>query len=261
MATCYGGYPCITDSLAQRRNFRCGDAALEFQEILKVESVVKKFGDFVALNGISISVKGDGITSIIGPNGAGKTTLINVITGRLKADSGRIIFMGSDITRKPPHEIVKMGIARTYQVINLFGTLSVFENVNIPLLARGKSIEEAEEILRRFHLEEYKDIRVSKLPHGIQRLVEIAVALATGPRLMILDEPTAGLNLDEREHVTKVILQLSRSTSVILVEHDMDVVFSLSKRIIVMNKGEVVAEGSPEEITENKFVREIYLGI
>ena len=234
---------------------------MEGREILRVEGVVKKFGDFTALNGVNLSIFSDGITSIIGPNGAGKTTLINVITGRLKPDKGRVLFMGRDITGMSPHKIVKLGIARTFQIINLFTSLTVYQNVLIASLSRGKNANsDADDILSKLHLEKYRDLEVYKLPHGIQRIVEIAVALATKPKLLFLDEPTAGLNISEKEEVISVIKSLGSEIPIVLVEHDMDVVFNISKRIIVMNRGEVLAEGSPNDIAEDKRVREIYLG-
>ncbi|MEM2302055.1 MAG: ABC transporter ATP-binding protein [Sulfolobales archaeon] len=234
---------------------------MEGREILRVEGVVKKFGDFAALNGVNLSIFSDGITSIIGPNGAGKTTLINVITGRLKPDKGKVLFMGIDITGMSPHKIVKLGIARTFQLINLFTSLTVYQNVLIASLSRGKnSNPDVDSILSKLYLEKYRDLEVYKLPHGIQRVVEIAVALATKPKLLFLDEPTAGLNINEKEEVISVIKSLGSEIPIVLVEHDMDVVFNISKRIIVMNRGEVLAEGSPNDIAEDKRVREIYLG-
>jgi len=232
---------------------------MEGEEILRVENLVRRFGGFKALNGVSLSISGRGVTSIIGPNGAGKTTLINVITGRLKPDAGRVYFMGRDITGWPPHKIVRIGIARTFQIINLFTGLSVYHNIAIASLSRGNSAD-VDGIIRRFGLDEYRDHEVIKLPHGIQRIVEIAVAMATKPRLLILDEPMAGLNSGEKGLVIERIRDMEKQIPVILVEHDMDVVFSISRRIIVMNRGEVIASGAPDEIADNRLVREIYLG-
>jgi ABC-type branched-subunit amino acid transport system ATPase component len=234
---------------------------LEGEEILRVENLVKRFGDFTALNGVSLAIRGDGVTAIIGPNGAGKTTLINVITGRLKPDSGRIFFMGRDITGASPHKIVRLGIARTFQIINLFRSLSVYQNVLISSLSKKGSDVDVDGIIKRLGLEGYRDTEVYKLPHGLQRLVEIAVALATKPRLLLLDEPTAGLNVDEKRDVASLISEIAKQIPVVLVEHDMDIVFSISKRIIVMNRGEVIADGPPSEIADNARVKEIYLGV
>jgi ABC-type branched-subunit amino acid transport system ATPase component len=234
---------------------------LEGEEILRVENLVKRFGDFTALNGVSLAIRGDGVTAIIGPNGAGKTTLINVITGRLKPDSGRIFFMGRDITGASPHKIVRLGIARTFQIINLFRSLSVYQNVLISSLSRRGSDVDIDGIIKRLGLNGYRDTEVYKLPHGLQRLVEIAVALATKPRLLLLDEPTAGLNVDEKRDVASLISEIAKQIPVVLVEHDMDIVFSISKRIIVMNRGEVIADGPPSEIADNARVKEIYLGV
>jgi ABC-type branched-subunit amino acid transport system ATPase component len=235
---------------------------MEAKEVIRVENLVKKFGSFVALNGVNLSIVGDGITSIIGPNGAGKTTLINVITGRLKPDRGKILFMGRDITGLQPHKIVRIGISRTFQVINLFSGMTVYQNVLIASLnRRGDSRSPVEDILRSFRLENYKDLEVYKLPHGLQRLVEIAVAIATKPKLLLLDEPTAGLNPNEKDLVVELIKDLEKQIPIVMVEHDMDIVFNISRRVIVMNKGEVIASGTPDEITNNKYVKEIYLGV
>jgi ABC-type branched-subunit amino acid transport system ATPase component len=210
---------------------------------------------------VSLAIRGDGVTAIIGPNGAGKTTLINVITGRLKPDSGRIFFMGRDITGASPHKIVRLGIARTFQIINLFRSLSVYQNVLISSLSKKGSDVDVDGIIKRLGLDGYRDTEVYKLPHGLQRLVEIAVALATKPRLLLLDEPTAGLNVDEKRDVASLISEIAKQIPVVLVEHDMDIVFSISKRIIVMNRGEVIADGPPSEIADNARVKEIYLGV
>jgi ABC-type branched-subunit amino acid transport system ATPase component len=234
---------------------------MENKETLRIENLVKKFGNFVAVNRVNLSIVGDKLTSIIGPNGAGKTTLINVISGMLKPDAGRIFFMGKDITGLQPHKIVRMGISRTFQVINLFGELTVYQNILIASLTRGENRDYVEDILRKFHLEEYRDFKVYKLSHGLQRLVEIAIALATKPKLLLLDEPTAGLNPEEKDLVVRLIKDLEKQVSIVMVEHDMDVVFNISENIIVMNKGEIIAHGTPSEIIDNKYVKEIYLGV
>ncbi len=234
---------------------------MEGEEILRVVNLVKRFGDFTALNGVSLAIRGDGVTAIIGPNGAGKTTLINVITGRLKPDSGRVFFMGRDITGASPEKIVRLGIARTFQIINLFWGLTVYQNVLISSLSRGDSDVDVDGIIRRLGLEDYRDTEVYKLPHGLQRLVEIAVALATKPRLLLLDEPTAGLSVDEKRDAASLIEGIAKQIPVVLVEHDINIVFSISKRVIVMNRGEVLAEGAPSEIANDSRVKEIYLGV
>lgn len=234
---------------------------MEGEEVLRVEGVTKRFGGFVALNRVSLSIRGDGVTSIIGPNGAGKTTLINVITGRLKPDAGRVYFRGRDITGMNPHKIVRLGIARTFQVINLFTGLTVYQNVLVASLSKGGDRAYVDRVIERLGLGSYRDVEVYKLPHGVQRKVEVAVALATRPRLLLLDEPMAGLNVGEKAELAELVKDLSKETPIVLVEHDMDVVFSISKRIIVMNRGEVIADGSPSEVAEDRRVREVYLGI
>jgi len=234
---------------------------LEGDEVLRVEGVTKRFGGFVALNGVNLSIRRDGVTSIIGPNGAGKTTLINVVTGRLRPDAGRVYFMGKNITGMSPHRIVRLGIARTFQVINLFTGLTVYQNILVASLSRRGGRVDLDGIVEKLGLRDYKDVEVYKIPHGIQRKVEVAVALATRPRLLLLDEPMAGLNVGEKAELAELVKDLSKEIPIVLVEHDMDVVFNISNRIIVMNRGEVIADGSPSEVAEDRRVKEIYLGV
>jgi len=234
---------------------------MEGKEILRVEGVTKRFGSFTALNNITITVMGKDITSIIGPNGAGKTTLINVITGRLKPDSGKTYFMGRDITGMSPHRIVRLGIARTFQIINLFTTMTVYENILIASLSKKEGRKDVNETMEKLGLSSYKDVEVYKLPHGINRKVELAVALSTKPRLLILDEPLAGLTIGEKAELVELVKRISKETPIVLVEHDIDIVFDISKRIIVMHRGEVIADGSPSEVADNRRVREVYLGM
>jgi ABC-type branched-subunit amino acid transport system ATPase component len=233
------------------------------EEILRVEKVVKKFGEFVALNNISLSIYDQkGVTAIIGPNGAGKTTLINVITGRLRPDAGKIFFEGRDITSLPPHKIVQLGIVRTFQVINLFSELTVYQNLNVANLSKPRTLrKDLHEVMELFDLDKYRDIEVAKLPHGIQRIVQIAVAFTLSPKLLLLDEPLAGLNIDEKTRIVNVVKDLAKNIPVVLIEHDLHVVFDISNRIVVMHRGEVIAEGTPDEVYRNPVVKEIYIGL
>ncbi|MDM7275612.1 MAG: ABC transporter ATP-binding protein [Thermoprotei archaeon] len=228
-------------------------------EILKVENVTKKFGGFVAVNNVSFTVNRGETVAIIGPNGAGKTTLVNVITKKLEPDEGRVFFDGFEITRLPPHKITKLGLVRTFQVVNLFPTLTVRENMALAGLSAGAT-GEVRRVIEMLGLEEYTDRVVAKVPLGVQKLVELGTSLLLKPKMLILDEPVAGLGAEDRLNMVKVLSELKKSLNLIIIEHDMDVVFALVDRIIVMDKGRIIADGRPEDIRENKLVKEIYLG-
>ena len=245
-------------------------------DILTTEGLRKAFGHFTAVDGVNIHYMADTFTSIIGPNGAGKTTLINLLTGSLLVDSGKIFFKGEEITKLPTNERVRRGIGRSFQIMNIFPMLSVFQNIQIPVLSiLNKSlkffsrhdthvdvIDEVESILIEVGLEDKKELPAGQLSHGDQRLLEMGIAIASKPELCFLDEPTSGMNPVERVKILENIRRLSeeKRTTFIIVEHDMDVVFSLSDRIVVMHRGSVIADGSPDEIKENQNVKEIYLG-
>ena len=231
-------------------------------EAIRVDEVTKRFGDFIALNKVSLSINEFETTSIIGPNGAGKTTLINVITGKLHPEHGRVYLYNRDITNLSPSRRVMLGLNRTFQIINVFQNMTVYENILISALSRSRSNarKTVDEVISRFKLFEYRDIKASKLPHGLQRILELAMVLATQPKILLLDEPTAGLNPSEKTSITRILENLGRDISLIIVEHDMDVVFSLSERVIVMHRGEVIADGKPQEVSIDHKVREVYLG-
>ena len=245
-------------------------------EILRIEHLNKSFGRVKAASDVNLSFEEGVLTSIIGPNGAGKSTLINMLSGSLPADSGRIIFGGTDITRLPVHRRVKMGLCRSFQLVNIFPELTVFDNLQLPALAIGnrtrhlfRSIRKEEtvhaevnQLLDRIGLRQEAQTVASALSHGDQRVLEVGVALAAKPRLLFLDEPTAGMNPVERVRILENIKQLSenRQTTFVLVEHDMDIVFTLSERVIVLHHGEVIGDGTTEEIRNNPRVREVYLG-
>lgn len=216
------------------------------------------------------------LTSIIGPNGAGKTTLINLFTGMLACDSGRLIFDGTEITGLSPHQRVRLGISRSFQITNVFQQMTVTQNLQLPVLARlGRANRpfvrpdrdpdvraEVEGLLADIGLAKARDVRAKALPHGDQRLLEIGMAIACRPRLCFLDEPCSGMNPGERAQVQELIRKLTKTREVtfVIVEHDMDVVFALSERVIVMHQGKVLTEGRPEAIRNHAGVREIYLG-
>lgn len=244
--------------------------------ILSIEGLRKSFGKFCAIDAVDLNIKPNIITSLIGPNGAGKTTLINLITGSLRPDKGKVFFKGDNITRLSPDKIVKKKITRSFQVMNIFPRLTVFQNIELPILPiLGKSrawfsgannypdvTEEVNRILEEVGLLDKRDVLAGELSHGDQRLLELAIALAPRPELCFLDEPSSGTNPAERAKVLELIKRLSveKKTTFVVVEHDMDVVLSLSDWIVVINRGKILAEGKTGQIRENKEVREIYLG-
>ncbi len=245
-------------------------------ELLRTEKLRKYFGVVSAADDIDLQIEEGVLTSIIGPNGAGKTTLINLLTGNILADSGKVFFYNEEITHLPIHKRVKKGICRSFQIMNIFPKLSVFENFQIPvfsLMNRSLSFfkpvyshadvnERVEKLLAELGLTSKKDLPSGTLSHGDQRLLEIGLAMASEPKLLFLDEPTAGMNPVERVKVLENIRRLSheKQSTFVIVEHDMDIVFSLSDRIIVLHRGQILADGKPEQIKQNEDVRKVYLG-
>jgi branched-chain amino acid transport system ATP-binding protein len=244
--------------------------------LLQIENLNKSFGRVQAAVNINLSFEEGILTSIIGPNGAGKSTIINMLSGSLPADSGRIYFQGQDITDMPIHRRVRLGLCRSFQVVNVFPELSVFDNIQLPALAVGNRSRrlfgslayetevhrEVNEILELIGLAEEADTTASALSHGDERVLEVGIAMAARPKLLFLDEPTAGMNPVERVRILENIRRLSEQgrTTFVIVEHDMDIVFSLSQRVIVLHYGEVIGDGTTEEIKSNPRVREVYLG-
>jgi len=244
--------------------------------LLDVRDLSKAFGNVVTAKNLNISLTPGVLTSIIGPNGAGKSTLINILTGFIPPDSGEIVFQGRNITREPIDRRVRLGLCRSFQVANVFGHLSLFENIAIPVLAvEGKAThffrsvnrdtkirKEVHKVLERIGLLDHSNVSASALSHGDRRLLEVGIALAAKPRLLFLDEPTAGMNPIERTKILQTIRELSREGEVtfVIVEHDMDVVFSLSERVIVLYRGLIIGDGTPEAVKANPQVREVYLG-
>ncbi|MFQ5878895.1 MAG: ABC transporter ATP-binding protein [Dehalococcoidia bacterium] len=244
------------------------------ETILKVEGLTKHFGGLRAVDGVDFNVQKGEISSIIGPNGAGKTTFFNLLTGHLPPDSGRVIFRGEDITKRPPHEICKRGIGRSFQRINIFPMLPVFVNIQVAVLSQqGKSLNlffpaknmakmETTEILASVGLDSQARHIAGSLSHGDQKRLELAIALANNPELLLLDEPTTGMSPQETASTIALIEQVSRQRGLTLLftEHDMDVVFSISQRITVMHQGKIIAAGTPQEVRENEEVQRVYLG-
>jgi ABC-type branched-subunit amino acid transport system ATPase component/ABC-type branched-subunit amino acid transport system permease subunit len=242
--------------------------------VFTLQGVSKHFGALAAVDGVSLQVERGELRSIIGPNGAGKTTLFNVITGLLPIDGGQVHFKGEEVTGLSPDQMVAKGVSRSFQIISVFQDLTVFENLRVAVQARTpyrfnffsvtEELEdinkEAERIIATVGLNGREDMKASSLSHGDQRLLEIGLSLAANPQLLLLDEPLAGLSSRERTRVARLIKQLSGEHTILLIEHDIDRVLTLSDQITVLNQGKVIAEGTPQEIQQNPNVQEAYLG-
>ena len=241
---------------------------------LVLENVVVAFGALRAVDDVSISVKRGERRAIIGPNGAGKTTLFNAITGVFPPTSGRITFEGKDVTRMPAQKRARMGMSRTFQITNLFPTMTVDENMQLALRGTSSSkfsmlgstqltSENQDRVvsaLRMSRLEERGSVAVNELSYGEQRQLEMAMALVSKPRLLLLDEPAAGLSPAERVMVADIIRALPHDLTMVLIEHDMELVLNLVDWVTCLNNGQLLAEGSPEEIRANQHVQDVYLG-
>ncbi len=248
---------------------------------LEVQDLTLTFGALAALSGVSLTVNPGEIVAIIGPNGAGKTSLLNCISGFYHPRRGRILFEGHDLTRATPHEVTRRGIARAFQNIELFSGLTVLENL---LLARhtrlrygllsaglfyGRALKEeaenrkaVEAVIDFMELEPYRKALVGSLPYGVRKRVEVARALALAPKLLLLDEPMAGMTLEEKEDMVRFILEIrAQGITVVLIEHDLGVVMDISDRVYVLDFGQVIAEGPPQEVARNPRVQEAYLGV
>src|SRR3989304_1324216 len=242
--------------------------------MLQVQAVVKSFDDFKAVNGANLVIEQGEIVAVIGPNGAGKTTLFNLIGGQLKPDGGKIIFKGQDIGGFPPYEICKKGIARSFQIANIFPRLSVFRNVQVAVLSQQRRSRRLFQPAKNMVVKETSDLLESvgllhkaydisgSLSHGDQKVLEIAIALGNEPELLILDEPTAGMSPEETSSTMELIKRLAqmRGLTILFCEHDMDIVFSIAESIMVMHQGQTLIQGKPEEVRNNPFVQEAYLG-
>ena len=242
--------------------------------LLKVDRLQKRFGGVVATDGVTLEVTGGEVHALIGPNGAGKTTLIAQISGSLAPDTGRIVFDGADITSLPQHARVKAGLARSYQITSIFKRFSVAQNLALAVQARSGSSfafwrpvagetaleDEARAIAAQVGLEARTEAVAGSLAHAEQRSLEVGLALATNPKLLLLDEPMAGMGPDESRRMIELIQKIRATISVLLVEHDMDAVFRLADRISVLVNGAVIATGTPVEIRANAEVKRAYLG-
>lgn len=246
--------------------------------LLEIKNVSRNFGGLVALSDVSFGIDSGEIVGLIGPNGAGKTTMFNVITGVFSPTKGRIVLASEDITELKPHQVALKGIIRTFQADVLFRELSTLQNILVALHMRSSSLNTkhilfssslvpksevkiASDILETVGLIQFRDYRAGDLPHGHQRMLGIGIALAAEPKVLLLDEPVTGMNLDEIRSVVELIHTLQKKgLTVLLVEHNIKTVMDICRKVIVLNFGKKIAEGSPEEIRRNKDVIEAYLG-
>jgi branched-chain amino acid transport system ATP-binding protein len=244
--------------------------------LLECKGLVRRFGALVAVDNVDLSVEPGEIRAVIGPNGAGKSTVFNLITSVLKPSAGQVFFAGEDVTGMPVHQVAQKGIARTFQLCHVYPALTARENVRIAAQARdqarwrflgggsvlGRSTAVADEAIERMRLSRFADVTAAMLSHGDQRLLEVAMAIAQKPRLLMLDEPTQGLSIEETGRAVQILKDLlaAGDLSVLLVEHDMEVVFKLADNITVLHRGRVIADGPPAAVRANADVRSAYLG-
>ena len=241
--------------------------------ILAVQGLGKRFGAFVALKDVTVAFPAGQLTAIIGPNGAGKSTFFNLISGAFAPSSGKVLFEGRDITGLPQHQFARIGIAKSFQITNVFKQLSALENVRVaaqmrvsrfallqPRSALQGLVDAAQTLLQRVGLADVVHKRAADLAHGQQRALEIAMALAAEPRLLLMDEPTAGMSPEETTVMMDLITRIAQERTVVLVEHKMKLVMGICQRLVVLHHGELLAEGTPEQIQRNPDVKRVYLG-
>ena len=242
--------------------------------MLEAKDIAKSFNGFAAVSGVSLSVPAEGITAVIGPNGAGKSTLFNLLTGHLAPDSGRVSFEGRDITGAAPHAICRMGMGRSFQHTNIFRKLTVAGNVQAALIAHGRKAhhfwssseglyrDETHKLLEALGLADKADAVADSLSHGNQKQLELGIALASDPKLLLLDEPTAGMSATETRDAIRLLERIvaDRKLTLLFTEHDMEVVFQIAQKIAVLHQGRLIAEGTPAEVRNDPEVRRVYLG-
>jgi branched-chain amino acid transport system ATP-binding protein len=244
--------------------------------LLQTTKLTKRFGEMRAVDGVDFKVGEGEVLALIGSNGAGKTSLVNLISGFLRADSGRIVFRGEDVTGESVHRRIKAGIARSFQLVNLFDQLTLLDNVALSIFSREEMTrklltladrqshvwEEAFEVLRQFGLEKKAAVLAGGISQGERKLLDVAVAYALRPRLLFLDEPTSGVSTREKAPIMDIVTSIVRSHQItaVVIEHDMDIVFKYSDRIVVMHQGAILADGTPEEIRANETVTTAVMG-
>lgn len=244
--------------------------------ILEALGVTKKFGNLVAVNHVDLRVRRGTVHGIIGPNGAGKTTLFNIFSGELQPTAGETLFEGRPVTRLEPFQRVRLGMGRSFQITSIFQNLSVFENVRVATqVGDGRTaydfltlvdhhsppVVAAETILDRVGLRALATVRAGELSHGWQRVLEVALALAGSPRLLLLDEPTAGMGIEDLERMHNLLLDLARDYTIVLIEHNVRLVMDVCHTVTVLDQGQVLMEGPPEKVSQDARVREAYLGV
>lgn len=242
--------------------------------ILKVQNLSKSFGGVKAVHNVSFELAEGQLLAMIGPNGAGKSTCFNLINGQLRPDRGNIIVLGKKINGYPPRQVWKLGVGRTFQITSTFSSMTVLENIQIAMLSYHKHtksllkkagnlyVDESMDLIRQVGIENQHDRACGVLTYGDLKRVELAVALANRPKLLLMDEPTAGMGPSERQTLMELTKKIVRSQNIgiLFTEHDMDVVFNHAERIILLNRGELVAQGTPEEVRQNDKAQKIYLG-
>jgi branched-chain amino acid transport system ATP-binding protein len=242
--------------------------------ILETKGLYHDFSGLQVLFDVNLQVREGERHAVIGPNGAGKTTLFNVITGTYRPSRGQVLFKGKEITGANPHKLMRLGVGRSFQITSTFNRLTTFQNIRLAVLSK-KGIrfhlfskvdkmqditKETDEVLKRINLNQERDVPAGMLSYGKHRSLEISLALATDPDLIMLDEPTAGMSRDETHYAVELIRRLTEDKTVVIIEHDMDVVFSIADRITVLHYGQILATGPPAEIRQNQAVKDAYLG-
>jgi len=249
----------------------------EREIILETIDMKKHFGEVKAVDGVSFKIRAGEVVALIGPNGAGKTTFVNIVTGYYNPDGGKIYYMGRDVTKASRIKKIKMGIARSFQLVNLYDDLTVLDNIRIAVLSRmgktsifWKTVEhfneikkESYEILSTFGLAEKAPVPAKDLPQGERKILDVAIAFALKPKVLLLDEPTSGVSSKDKHAIMNKIIPAVRNEKIatMIIEHDMDIVFGYSDRVVVMYEGKILAEGTPEEIKQSKEVQEKLLGV
>jgi branched-chain amino acid transport system ATP-binding protein len=242
--------------------------------ILETKELYHDFGGLDVLFGVNLRVEKGERHAVIGPNGAGKTPLFNVITGTYRPRRGQVFFQGKEVTGRRPHEMARLGMGRSFQITSTFNRLTAFQNIRLAVLSKrgirfhlfrkvDKMLDvtrETDEVLKRINLDRERDLPAGVLSYGKHRALEISLALATDPDLIMLDEPTAGMSRDETHYAVGLIRRLTEGKTLVIIEHDMDVVFSLADRITVLHYGQILATGAPLEIRQNQTVKDAYLG-
>jgi branched-chain amino acid transport system ATP-binding protein len=229
---------------------------------LSVRNLSKSYGGVCALGGVTFDVAAGEMVALIGPNGAGKTTCFNLLNGQLAPDSGEVLLDGASIAGKPPHRVARLGVGRTFQVAATFGSMTARENVQVALRVGRRPVDEAAALLGRVGVAERSDMACASLAYGELKRVELAMVLAQRPKLLLMDEPTAGMAPEERDALMALAADLARgeNIAVLFTEHDMDAVFGFAHRVIALHLGEMIAEGPPDVIRSNPRLREVYLG-